>query len=170
MAAAFGLNVRKVFTLLTKEGGAMKIIERSELTNAKNIESSQITGFKSKGGIKRIFHATRYSVQGLLAGWKYEAAFRQEVSLGTIFMISSIWLAPSLLFAVLMNASILFVWCAELFNSAIEAVADAISIEHHALLGRAKDLGSAGILISILIVILVWSGAIYARFFSILSR
>lgn len=121
--------------------------------------------FKSKGGIKRIFYAARYSFQGLQAGWKYEAAFRQEVGLGVILMTASIWLAPSLVFAVLMNASILLVWSAELFNSAIEAVADAISIEHHELLGRAKDLGSAGILLSLLIVALVWSAAIYARIF-----
>lgn len=128
-------------------------------------QSEQYTPFKSKGGIHRIFQATRYSLHGLKAGWKYEAAFRQEVSLGVILMLASIWLAPSLLFAVLMNASILLVWCAELFNSAIEAVADAISIEHHDLLGRAKDLGSAGVLFSLLIVLLVWSAGIYTRFF-----
>lgn len=128
-------------------------------------EVAQTTPFKSKGGVKRLFHATQYSVQGLQAGWKYEAAFRQEVAAGIVLMAASIWLAPSLLFAVLMNASILLVWCAELFNSAIEAVADAISIEHHELLGRAKDLGSAGIMLSLLIVLFVWSAAIYARIF-----
>ncbi len=135
------------------------------MTDVGKHEVAQTTPFKSKGGVKRIFHATRYSVQGLQAGWKYEAAFRQEVAAGLVLMVASIWLAPSLMFAVLMNASILLVWCAELFNSAIEAVADAISIEHHELLGRAKDLGSAGIMLSLLIVLFVWSAAIYARIF-----
>lgn len=137
----------------------------SAATDTSKRESVQYTPFKSKGGIKRIFHATRYSLQGLQAGWKYEAAFRQEVGLGAILMVSSIWLAPSLVFAVLMNASVLLVWCAELFNSAIEAVADAISIEHHDLLGRAKDLGSAGVLFCLLIVVFVWSAGIYVRLF-----
>lgn len=135
------------------------------MTDVDKREVVQTTPFKSKGGVKRLFHATRYSIQGLQAGWKYEAAFRQEVGLGVILMGASIWLAPSLVFTVLMNASILLVWCAELFNSAIEAVADAISIEHHELLGRAKDLGSAGIMLSLLIVAFVWSAAIYARVF-----
>lgn len=125
-----------------------------------------ITPFKSKGGIKRIFAATQYSIQGLQAGWKHEAAFRQEVWLGIVLMMASCWLAPNLVFFVLMNASILLVWCAELFNSAIEAVADAISIERHELLGRAKDLGSAGIMLCLLIVLFVWSAAIYSRLFA----
>lgn len=122
--------------------------------------------FKSKGGMKRIFKAGRYSLQGLEAGWKFEASFRQEVCLGIAFIAASFWLAPDLVFFVLMNTSILLVWCAELFNSAIEAVADAISVERHVLLGRAKDLGSAGILLSLLIVLFVWSAALYLRFSS----
>lgn len=139
---------------MTKHGAA---------TDAEKLDVVLTTPFKSTGGVRRIFKAARYSLQGLQAAWKHEAAFRQEVGLGVLLMVASIWLAPSLIFAVLMNASILLVWCAELFNSAIEAVADAISIEHHALLGRAKDLGSAGILLSLLIVALVWGAALYAR-------
>lgn len=137
--------------------------EHGVTTDAETRDVVPTTPFKSTGGVRRIFKAARYSLQGLQAAWKHEAAFRQEVGLGVLLMVSSIWLAPSLVFAVLMNASVLLVWCAELFNSAIEAVADAVSIEHHALLGRAKDLGSAGILLSLLIVALVWSAAIYAR-------
>lgn len=132
-------------------------------TDAGKPDVVQTTSFKSTGGVRRIFKAAHYSLQGLHAAWQHEAAFRQEVGLGVILMVSSIWLAPSIVFAVLMNASVLLVWCAELFNSAIEAVADAISVEQHALLGRAKDLGSAGILLSLLIVAIVWSAAIYAR-------
>ena len=131
-----------------------------------NEDTTLVTSFKSKGGIKRILRAGRYSLQGLQAGWKFEAAFRQEVCLGLVLIVASFWLAPNLLFFVLMNASILFVWCAELFNSAIEAVADAISVERHTLLGRAKDLGSAGILLGLMIVLLIWSVGIYLRFFS----
>lgn len=126
-------------------------------------ETLPTSGFKSKGGVKRIFKAAQYSFQGLQAGWKFEAAFRQEVCLGIVLMVASLWLAPDLVFFLLMNGSILLVWCAELFNSAIEAVADAISIERHELLGRAKDLGSAGIMLCLLIVLFVWSAAIYTR-------
>ncbi len=140
--------------------------EHGATTNTEKLDLIQTTPFKSTGGIRRIFKATRYSFQGLQAAWKHEAAFRQEVGLGVLLMAASIWLAPSLVLAVLMNASILLVWCAELFNSAIEAVADAVSIEHHPLLGRAKDLGSAGILLSLLIVALVWGAALYVRIFT----
>lgn len=73
------------------------------------------------------------------------------------------WLAPSLLYGVLMLASILLVWCVEMVNSAIEALADAVTTEPHALLGRAKDMGSAAVMFSLLIVLMVWGTALYAR-------
>lgn len=130
----------------------------------KKFDAVQSTAFKSKGGARRIATAARYSMQGLQAAWTHEASFRQEVGLGILLMAASLWLAPSLVFTVLMNGSVLLVWCAELLNSAIEAIADAVSIEYHPLLGRAKDLGSAAILISLLIVALVWGAALYVRF------
>lgn len=125
---------------------------------------AQASSYKSKGGLVRTFAALRYAAQGLRAAWQFEAAFRHEFMLGSALFLVSFWIAPSLLFGVLMNASILLVWCMEMVNSAIEALADAVSVEPHPLLGRAKDLGSAAVLLSFLLAGGIWAAAIYARF------
>lgn len=114
---------------------------------------------KSKGGLRRIFSAARYSYLGMKAAWKHEAAFRQEIGAGVVLLLIAPWLAPSLLYGVLMCASILLVWCVEMINSAIEALADAISADHHPLLGRAKDMGSAAVFFSLLMAAVVWIAA-----------
>lgn len=121
------------------------------------------SAMKSNGGWRRIVQAGCYSVLGLKAAWEHEAAFRQEVAIGAAMLTVIPWLAPSLLYGVLMFASILLVWCVEMVNSAIEALADAVSTERRALLGRAKDMGSAAVMFSLLIVLVVWGAALYAR-------
>ncbi|HVL76786.1 MAG TPA: diacylglycerol kinase [Noviherbaspirillum sp.] len=133
---------------------------------ASQAPSTGAAGFKSTGGLGRILRATRYSLSGLRAAWRVEAAFRQEVVLGVAMLVLVPWLAPSLVFGVLMAGSILLVWGMEMLNSAIEALADAISSEHHPLLGRAKDLGSAAVMFCLLLCALVWGAALYLRFFS----
>ena len=120
--------------------------------------------YKSRAGLKRLLPATAYSLNGIRAAWKHEAAFRQEVMLGAVLALSSIWLAPSLTLWILMNISLLLVLCMEIVNSAIEALADAITTDHHPLLGRAKDLGSAAVMLSLLIATGVWLAALYMRF------
>lgn len=122
------------------------------------------SSFKSKGGLSRILAATRYSFKGLKAAWIHEASFRQEVIVASLLAIASIWLAPSLLFGVLMNACLLMILGVEMVNSAIEALADAVTLEHNEMIGRAKDLGSAAVLLSLLIALLVWGAALYLRF------
>lgn len=119
--------------------------------------------YKSRAGLKRLLRAAMYSVQGIRAAWKHEAAFRQEVMLGAVLALASVWLAPSLMFWVGMNVSLLLVLCVEAINSAIEALADAVSTDSHPLLGRAKDLGSAAVLFSLLIAAIVWLAAIATR-------
>jgi diacylglycerol kinase (ATP) len=128
-------------------------------------ERTHPSSYKSKGGFQRIIGATRYSALGLKAGWQHEAAFRQEVAIGVLLIPLGLWLAPSWLYGVLMVISIVLVWCVEMVNSAIEALADAISVEPHPLLGRAKDLASAAVLFSLLIVAGVWGTALYQRIF-----
>ena len=116
--------------------------------------------YKSKGGFARLTNALKYSVQGLQAAFKEEAAFRQELLLIIIALPLTLWISRSLLEAVLLMGSLIIVLIVELLNSSLEALADAISVEHHPLLGRAKDLGSAAVLLSLGLAGMVWIGVI----------
>lgn len=115
-------------------------------------------------GIGRVFKATKCSMQGFSASWQHESAFRQEMVLTLISVPLAAILATSLSqFALLVS-----VWClvliTELLNSAIEALTDRVSLERHELSGRAKDMGSAAVFVSLVIVALVWGSALYERF------
>jgi len=112
-------------------------------------------------GIKRIMLATRYSVLGLRAAFKYEAAFRQELLLLFILAPLALWLDVDHVQRVLMIASILLVVIVELLNSAVEAVVDRIGFEVHELSGRAKDLGSAAVFVSLILLFYVWGEALW---------
>lgn len=114
------------------------------------------SAFKSSGGLGRLWAATRYSMSGFRAAFRHEAAFRQELAIGIPLLAAIPWLAPGRWQAVAMGASILFVFVVELLNSAVEAIADAVSVDHHPLLGRAKDLGSAAVLVSLAMAVAVW--------------
>jgi diacylglycerol kinase (ATP) len=94
---------------------------------------------------------------GFRSAFRHEAAFRQELAVGIPLLAAVPWLAPGRWQAVAMAASILFVFVVELLNSAIEAIADAVSVDHHPLLGRAKDLGSAAVLVSLSMAVAVWA-------------
>lgn len=117
--------------------------------------------FKSRGGLRRILAATRYSAAGLRAAVRHEAAFRQELWIGLPMVLAAPFLAPSRWAALAMIASVLLVWIVELLNSAVEAVADAVSTEHHPLLGRAKDLGSAAVMLSLMLAVATWTVALW---------
>jgi diacylglycerol kinase (ATP) len=127
---------------------------------------SAAAAYKSKDGARRVVDAARYSLAGMRAAWKHEAAFRQEVLLALPLMALLPWLAPSLMFGVLMAGSILLVFCVEMLNSAIEALADAISVDHNPTLGRAKDLGSAAVMFVLVLAAAVWGAALYTRFYA----
>ena len=120
-----------------------------------------VSGFKSRGGFKRLAAATSYSLNGLAAAWKNEASFRLEVVLGVLLVPIAAWLAPTLLQAMILVGAIVFVWLVELVNSAIEALADAVSIERHPLIGRAKDIGSAAVLLSLLLAAGAWLAVLW---------
>ncbi len=113
--------------------------------------------FKSRGGLERVWKAARYSLAGLRAAVRHEAAFRQELALGIPLLLLVPWVAPGRWQGLLMAGSIVGVWVVELLNSAIEAVADAVSVEHRTLLGRAKDLGSAAVMLCLLQAVVVWA-------------
>jgi diacylglycerol kinase (ATP) len=115
------------------------------------------SSFKSRGGLGRIANAIRYSLSGLRAAWRHEAAFKQELMLALPLLASIPWLAPGRWQAVAMSSSLLLVLIVELLNSGLEAIADAVSVDHHPLLGRAKDLGSAAVMLSLVFAAVVWA-------------
>ncbi len=110
----------------------------------------------NKTGIARIIDAAGYSWSGLQAAFKNEAAFRQELYLFFVLTPIALWLAESGVESALLIGSMLLVLIAELTNSAIEAVVDRFGGELHELSGRAKDVGSAAVLIAIINVFVVW--------------
>ncbi|MGR5348672.1 diacylglycerol kinase [Vibrio mediterranei] len=115
-------------------------------------------------GIKRVILATKYSWLGLVAAWKNEAAFRQEVVALIIAIAVALILDVSLLHKVVLVGSVVFVMIVELINSAVEAVVDRIGVERHELSGRAKDLGSAAVLLAIALATMVWVGILWTHF------
>ena len=121
-------------------------------------------GNSENTGIRRVLLATRYSVQGFVHAWKHEAAFRQEISLTLILVPIAMWLGRTGFERLMLIACCLLVLIVELLNSAIEAVVDRFGGEQHELSGRAKDLGSAAVFVSLVIVAAVWGTVAWQRF------
>lgn len=113
-------------------------------------------------GIKRIILAAGYSFQGFKAAFQYEAAFRQELLLSFVLIPVAFWLDVEPLQRLLMVAVLFLVLIIELLNSAIEVVVDRIGPKQHELSGRAKDLGSAAVLGSLLLLTYVWGGTLWS--------
>ena len=113
--------------------------------------------FKGKTGLARIWNAFKYSLAGLGAAYRHEDAFRQEVWLALVMIPTAFVLPATHIGRALMVASILLVLLVELVNSAIEAAVDRISLDHHRLSKRAKDIGSAAVLVALVNVVVVWS-------------
>lgn len=112
---------------------------------------------KSRGGLQRLGRALGYSWKGLRAAVRHEAAFRQELLVGVPALVLAWVLAPSARDALLLSLVVVVVWVVELLNSAIEALADAVSLDDHPLLGRAKDLGSAAVMVTLLAAVATWA-------------
>ena len=117
-----------------------------------------------KTGLGRIFRAAKYSAQGFAHAWRYEAAFRQELVITLLLIPVALWLGQNTVERVLLIACCLLVLVVELLNSAIEATVDRFGGEHNELSGRAKDLGSAAVLVSLALVPLIWGGVAWQRF------
>lgn len=107
-------------------------------------------------GLKRVFDATIYSIQGLKAAWKYEAAFRQEIVLLIVLTVTTFFLSVTKLEQLAMIASLFLVLIVELLNSAVEAVVDRIGSDYHELSGRAKDIGSAAVFVAMVLAGITW--------------
>jgi len=112
--------------------------------------------YKGQTGLKRVYNAFFYSMDGLKAAFRHEDAFRQEVFLAIILIPLSCYLHASGIGRALMVASVLLVLIVELLNSGIEAITDRVSLEDHDLAKRAKDLGSAAVMLSLVNVPIVW--------------
>ncbi len=115
-------------------------------------------------GISRLLHATRFSLRGIAFAWRHERAFRQELMLTAALMPVALWLGRGPQERLLLIGSCLLVLIVELLNSAVEAAVDRVGHEHHELSGRAKDMGSAAVMLSLLLLAACWATVIYERF------
>jgi diacylglycerol kinase (ATP) len=122
--------------------------------------------FKGKTGVERVLNACVYSLHGLQSAYRHEEAFRQEVWLAAVLIPVALLLDVGALGKALMVGSVLLVLVVELLNSAVEAAIDRISLAQHQLAKRAKDLGSAAVLISLVNVAAVWGFVLWDRFLS----
>ncbi|MDO9023528.1 diacylglycerol kinase [Zwartia sp.] len=127
--------------------------------------SSHPSQHKSKGGFSRVFKAAGYSVKGLGAALRYEAAFRQELFLALILTPAAFWVGENALQIILLLSTLVIVLIVELLNSAIESVADAVTLDNNLLIGRAKDLGSAAVLLSLLMTAAIWIALLINKWF-----
>ena len=118
---------------------------------------SEESPFKGKTGLRRVWNALHYSMAGLQAAFRHENAFRQELLLSVLLISASFFLPVNGLGRALMIGSVFLVLIVELLNSAVEAVVDRVSLEHHILSKRAKDVGSAAVLLSLINVVVVWA-------------
>ncbi|UCG73267.1 MAG: diacylglycerol kinase [Chromatiales bacterium] len=122
-------------------------------------------GIQPQRGVKRLLAATRSSLAGLAAAWHNEAAFRQEAVMAVVLLPAALWLGTNAVETVLLAGTVLLVLIVELLNSAIEATIDRIGPERHELSGRAKDLGSAAVMLSLVLCALTWGWFAGARIF-----
>ncbi len=116
-------------------------------------------------GFTRVIKATEYSWQGFRAAWKNESAFRQECTLGLLMLPLAFVIGQTMFQVAVLIAVLAVVLITELLNSAVEAVVDRVGHEHHDLAGRAKDMGSAAVFVSLALVVIVWSMMMIKNFF-----
>ncbi|PKO53048.1 MAG: diacylglycerol kinase [Betaproteobacteria bacterium HGW-Betaproteobacteria-2] len=119
--------------------------------------------YKGKTGLRRLLNAFGYSMAGFKAAFKNEDAFRQEVMMAVILLPLAVYLGKTGMQTALMIACVLLVMIVELLNSSIEATVDRISLENHQLAKRAKDIGSAAVLLSLVNLVVVWGLLIFGQ-------
>ena len=124
-------------------------------------EDQPVSQFKSKSGIKRVFAAIVYSLDGFRTAWRYEHAFRQELMVAIPGVILALLLPVTRLEKLALIASLALVLIVELLNSAIEAVVDRVSLDKHSLSKNAKDLGSAAVMLSLALAVVTWGVVLY---------
>ena len=128
------------------------------------MNAPQNSPFKGKTGLVRIWNALHYSIAGLRAAYQNESAFRQEFWLAVILIAAALVLPVSGVDKALMIGSVLLVLIVELLNSAVEAVVDRVSFDHHELAKRSKDMGSAAVLVSLINCLAIWALVLFDYF------
>ena len=124
-----------------------------------------VSQFKSKSGFKRIVGALGYSMDGFRSAWEHEAAFRQEMLLMVVGTVSALSMSISAFEKFMLIGVLVLMLIVELMNSAIEAVVDRISLDHHPLSKNAKDFGSAAVALSIGLAVTAWAVVLFNRFY-----
>lgn len=117
---------------------------------------------KQRAGLSRMAHAFGYSMAGLRAGWG-ETAFRQEAMAAMLMLPLAVWLGQSWVEVALLAGSAVMVMVVELLNTGVESAIDRIGPEWHDLSKRAKDMGSAAVLLSLLVCVGIWGAALWTR-------
>jgi diacylglycerol kinase (ATP) len=135
------------------------------MNNGKNNMSNEVSQFKSKSGLGRILPAMGYAIAGLKAAWRNEHAFRQELVMVVILSVFALTLSISSFQKLFLIGVLVFVLIVELFNSAIEAVVDRVSLERHELSKNAKDMGSAAVMLAIFLAAASWIVVLFNRFY-----
>lgn len=118
--------------------------------------------YKGKTGLTRLWNALGYSMEGFRAAYRHEDAFRMELATAAVAIPLALWLPVGNIGKALLVGSILLVLLVELINSAIEATVDRVSLEDHDLAKRAKDIGSAAVLMSLINAAAVWALVLFA--------
>jgi diacylglycerol kinase (ATP) len=131
--------------------------------NAPREQREAPTAQKQRHGLSRLMHAFGYSVEGLRAGWG-EAALRQEMVAAVLLLPLAFWVGQTWLEVALLCGAVVLVLIVELLNTGIETAIDRIGPEWHALSKRAKDMGSAAVLLSLLLCGGIWAAALWHRF------
>jgi diacylglycerol kinase (ATP) len=119
---------------------------------------------KGKRGLQRVLNAFHYSFDGLISAWSVEDAFRQELILAAVMLPAALLLPVELVDRLLLIGSVVMVLIVELLNSAVEAAIDRQSYEINPLAKRAKDLGSAAVMLSLLLAGGIWAAILWSRF------
>lgn len=131
---------------------------------AMSSEPTSAEELKGKRGLRRLLDATRYSLDGLRAAWRHEDAFRQEVVLGAVLVAVAIALPVTVLEKVALAGVVLIVVIVELLNTAVEAAIDRDSLRIDPLAKRAKDYGSAAVMLALVLAGGVWAAILVNRF------
>lgn len=131
---------------------------------SRHLDTEPVNPQKTRRGLHRLWHATGYSLQGLRTAWG-ETAFRQEAIAAMVLLPASAWLGRTWVETALLAGTVVLLMVVELLNTGIEAAIDRIGPEWHDLSKRAKDVGSAAVLLSLLLCAGVWGTALFQRFF-----
>ncbi len=137
----------------------IKLMDNQRMPDLHNNANPQ----KTRRGLSRMRHALGYSLDGLRAGW-HETAFRQEALAALVLLPLATWIGRSWTETALLAGSVLLVMIVELLNTGIETAIDRVGPEWHDLSKRAKDMGSAAVLLSLLLCAGIWCAALYHRF------